>query len=198
MTMEKSYDPKQIEVGDVAGKGMSAALLMSSVQARVQVLAETGDAPGHVVSRLNRSLVGNCPVNRFVTFFFSVLDPVSGELRYANAGHNPPLLIRCDGQVESLDAGGTVLGIVPGQTYDEGRVVMERGDVLALYSDGITEAAPPDSDEEFGAERLAGVLGACRRQGASDMVDEVMRRLSDWTRGAPPADDATLVVVIRN
>lgn len=185
-------------VGDVAGKGMSAALLMSSLQARVQVLAEAGDAPSKVLGRLNRSLVGNCPANRFITFFYSVLDPVSGELRYANAGHNPPVLIRGGGgRVECLEAGGTVLGILPNQAYEEGCVVMDPGDVLALYSDGITEASPPNSDDEFGVGRLAEVLGACRRKGARGMVNEVMRRVSEWTSGAPASDDATLVVVKR-
>jgi sigma-B regulation protein RsbU (phosphoserine phosphatase) len=184
-------------VGDVAGKGLSAALLMSSLQARVQVLAESGDAPAAVVARLNRSLAGACPSNRFVTFFYSVLDPASGELRYSNAGHNPPLLIRSDGSVERLEAGGTVLGILPGWNYDERSVVMEPGDMLALYSDGITEACPPESDDEFGTVRLAESLAAHRAEPVAATLEGAFRAVAQWSGGAPAADDATLVVARR-
>ena len=184
-------------VGDVAGKGMSAALLMSSLQARVQVLAESGGDPARVVARLNRSLIANCPGNRFITFFYAVLNPATGELQYSNAGHNPPLVIRADGRVELLEDGGTVLGVFPDADYAQGSVRLGGGDVVTLYSDGVTETCPPDSDDEFGTERLARFLQEHASETASRAVATAMVCVSEYAGGLAPADDATLVLIRR-
>ncbi len=184
-------------VGDVAGKGMSAALLMSSLQARVQVLAESGGEPAQVVARLNRSLIANCPGNRFITFFYAVLDPATGELQYSNAGHNPPLVLRADGQVESLETGGTVLGVFPNADYAEGSIRLGLGDWVALYSDGITETCPAASEDEFGTEGLAQFLQQHASENACQVVTGAMACVSAYAGGLPPADDATLVLIRR-
>src|SRR5258706_6815536 len=145
-------------LGDVSGKGMQAAILMSAVKGGVQVLF--GGAPDDVatlMSRLDRVVAANFPRNRFVTLFFGLLDPVSGELTYCNAGHNPPFLLRADDSIERLASGGTTLGIFPGMGYEVKHSRLLPGDVLTLYSDGVTEENNP-SGEEFGEERLASLL----------------------------------------
>src|ERR1700691_1247862 len=141
-------------VGDVAGKGMPASLLMSSLQARVQVLFEDGDDLARKIGRLNKAVSANCPDNRFITFFMGIIDPKTGEFVYTNAGHNPPVVVRADGEFETLTgAGGVILGILPLATYQEARTTLNPGDILVLFSDGVTEAADP-ADDEYGEERL--------------------------------------------
>jgi len=183
--------------GDVAGKGMSAALLMSSLQARVQVLAETGGGPAGVVERLNRSIAVNCPENRFITFFYSVLRPSTGELQYSNAGHNPPLLVRSHGAIERLETGGAVLGVFPEQHYEEASVVLQPGDLVAMYTDGVTDACPPDRDVEFGEERLARYLVEHRTESSAHIIEGCLAALRNWMAGALRGDDLTLVVMRR-
>ncbi|MBV9768266.1 MAG: SpoIIE family protein phosphatase [Bryobacterales bacterium] len=184
-------------VGDVAGKGMPAALLMSSLQARVQVLFDDPSDLAALVTRLNRIISSNCPSNRFITFFIGILDPKTGELTYVNAGHNPPLVAHADGAVEKLEGTGLILGILPIATYEQGICRLEPGDAVLLFSDGVTEAVRPDADEEFGEDRLARVLAGLRNQSAHSIIAEINQTVDDFTCGAPPADDITLVVAKR-
>jgi sigma-B regulation protein RsbU (phosphoserine phosphatase) len=187
-----------ILVGDVAGKGMPAALLMSSLQARVQVLFDDPDDLAKRVTRLNRIITSNCPTNRFISFFIGVLDPKTGELTYVNAGHNPPLLVRHDGSVEPLRGTGLILGILPAAQYDQQTCRLEPGDLVVLFSDGVTEACRPDVDEEFGEERLAKTLAQLNDAPAQSIIESTNRILQEFTGGAPPADDITLVVAKRS
>ena len=184
-------------VGDVAGKGMPAALLMSSLQARVQVLFDDPTNLAALVTRLNRIITSNCPANRFISFFFGVLDANTGDFTYVNAGHNPPLLVRGDGAVVKLGGTGLILGILASAQYEQETCRLERGDVLVLFSDGVTEAVRPDVDEEFGEDRLAQVLADLRDEPAQAIVECINQRVHDFTQGAPPADDITLVVAKR-
>jgi phosphoserine phosphatase RsbU/P len=181
-------------VGDVAGKGMPASLMMSSLQARVQVLFEQPDQLAQNVTRLNKAVASNCPDNRFITFFICVLDPATGELTYSNAGHNPPLIVRQNGSVDKLTTGGTILGILPKYVFDEDTARLERGDTLVLFSDGVTEASRLDVDEEFGEDRLAEVIAHSTATDASDLVQEILQAVAAFTKAAPPADDITVVV----
>lgn len=183
-----------IAVGDVAGKGMPAAMLMSSLQARLQILVETDDSPAQIVQRLNRSIAANCPDNRFITFFLASIDPTTGEIRYCNAGHNPPLLIRANGLTEKLEGGGIILGILPIAQYTEHRTVIRQGDVLVLYSDGVSEAMPAGIDEEFGEDRISMSILNRNSVPANEMIDGVMQDLQGWCAGAPYADDVTLLI----
>jgi serine phosphatase RsbU (regulator of sigma subunit)/pSer/pThr/pTyr-binding forkhead associated (FHA) protein len=183
-------------LGDVAGKGMPAAMLMANLQARVQVLSEDPSDIAGLVSRLDRSISSNCPSNRFITLFFGVLDSATGEMQYTNAGHNPPLLIRADGKLETLSGGGTVLGMLPELGYEQRSCKLEPGDMLAIFSDGVTEAVNPD-DEEYGEERLARLLTDNRERAAETLVEMVNQSLDEFCAGAPPADDITLVVARR-
>jgi phosphoserine phosphatase RsbU/P len=183
-------------LGDVSGKGMPASLMMMGLQARVQVLADELQNLAATVNRLNKITCRNCPSNRFITFFFCVLDPATGELAYCNAGHNPPVLVRAKGTVEYLDGGGPVLGILPVVNYSEYGAQLAPGDVLAIYSDGVTEAMNAN-DEEFGDERFAESLKANRHKGAAEIVDAVTQALTAFAAGSPAADDITLVVARR-
>jgi len=182
-----------VVVADVAGKGMSAALLMSNLQARVQILAEEPSDLAQLMVRLNHSVAAHSPANRFITMFFGVIDPRGGEVVFCNAGHNPPILVRKTGEVEMLPGKGTVLGILPEVGYVEQRAELRPGDVLAVYSDGVTEDVSP-AGEEFGEARLAETLSANRDKDAATIVDAVLDRLHEWNEGAPPVDDVTLVV----
>ena len=184
-------------LGDVSGKAMPAALLMTSLQSRVRVLAEDS-VPNiaELMARLNRSTAAHCPDNRFISFFFAVFDPRIGELVYSNAGHNPPLLIRHDGSVERLETGGLLLGIFSSTKYEEGRSRMEAGDVLLIFSDGVTEATDP-AGEEFEESRLVEVLRAHRHVPADEIVQAVKTAVTDWVCGRPFADDLTMVAAKR-
>jgi serine phosphatase RsbU (regulator of sigma subunit) len=185
-----------VALGDVSGKGMPASLMMMALHARVQVLAEDPGDLSLFMSRLNKATCANCPSNRFITFFFSVLNPGTGELRFANAGHNPPVLMKASGQEQMLEGGGPVLGILPIAPYREQTVHLDHGDMLVVYSDGVTEATNHNY-EEFGEERLVQVLREHRNEPSSEIVEAVTKALADFCAGAPQADDITLTVAKR-
>jgi serine phosphatase RsbU (regulator of sigma subunit) len=184
-----------VVIADVAGKGMPAALVMASLQAKVQALADTPGDTADMVGRLNRGMAATCPSNRFVTLFFAVLDPRTGELAYSNAGHNPPYLLRTNGEIAPLEGGGPPLGILPAMRYQEEHAKMEPGDVLLLYSDGVTEAFNP-AGEEFD-ERIKEAAAAKRGETAAAIVEAVHEAVAAWVAGQPPTDDVTVVVARR-
>ena len=192
------YGPSRVAMvlGDVSGKGMPASLLMMGLQARVQVLIEEPKSLAEAMTRLNRITSANCPSNRFISFFHCILDGDTGELTFANAGHNPPLIVRKSGEVEELSGGGPVLGILPNVEYDEYRIRLEEGDTLVIYSDGVTEAANAKS-EEFETDRLGEAVGRVRDQSAGAIVAEVNRAVAEFTAGAPQSDDITFIVARR-
>jgi len=183
-------------LGDVSGKGMPASLLMMQFQARVQLLIEEPESLAAVITRLNRLTATNLPSNRFITFFMCLVDGTSGELVFANAGHNPPLLLRAGGAVQWLEEGGCPLGIIPTMKYDEARERLNPGDVLVVFSDGVTDASNPQGDD-FGEERLAKVVGDHRRESATAILDAVNHAITDWAAGTPLPDDLTLLVARR-
>jgi phosphoserine phosphatase RsbU/P len=186
-----------IMVGDVAGKGMPAALLMSSLQARVHVVFEEPDDLAQKLTRLNKSTCANCPDNRFITFFTCIADPKTGQVTYANAGHNPPLVVRAKGGFELLEgAGGMILGILPMSKYEEASITLDRGDILVLFSDGVTEEVDPN-DQQFGEERLANMVAELSDRPAAEIVQEVHRAVHAFTQGAAAADDITVVIARR-
>lgn len=182
-----------VAVGDVAGKGMSAALLMVNLQARVQMLAEHHTGPAETVSHLNRAMHLVCPENRFVTLFLCQIDPASGEFAYCNAGHNPPVLMDTAGGAQWLEGGGPVLGIFPGVTYEQRVSRLRPGDLIVVYSDGVTEMRNAGG-EEFGEERLIEAIRAHRELSAEELLEAVNRRLDEFAGGVAPPDDLTLVL----
>ncbi len=185
-----------VVVGDVSGKGLPAALLMSSLQAKVQMLRESNPSPGNAVSTLNRSLTERCPLGKFITFFYALLDLPSGTVEYSNAGHNYPLLLRKDGQVETLTGNGLVMGLFSGVHYEVKKTKLAVGDMLVLYSDGVTEATD-SSDVEFGEKGLADFLAARRAIRCEDIVNQLVEHIRQWCGTASFADDFTVVLVRR-
>ncbi|HWR50893.1 MAG TPA: SpoIIE family protein phosphatase [Bryobacteraceae bacterium] len=186
-----------IVVADVAGKGLPASLMMSNLQAKTQAIVEVCQGPSEVVNRLNRGMARTCPGNRFVTLFYCVVNTTTGELTYSNAGHNPPMLVHAAGGVEQLEAGGPVLGILPMMQFQEATATMASGDVLVLYSDGVTEAAN-GQDEEFGEDRLLSVVNSADLKSADAIVAAVHQAVRDFTAGQPQADDITVVAAVRS
>jgi serine phosphatase RsbU (regulator of sigma subunit) len=185
-------------IGDVSGKGLGAALLMSSLQARVHVLFDDPELVAGQIGRLNRSIAANCPGNCFITLFAAVLDPATGNLVYSNAGHNPPLLVHANGSVELLEATGLPLGISRDASYEQNSCRLEHGDVLVLFSDGVTEACAPDADEDFGEQRLVGVVQRKRNSPAASLIEAINTEVLSFTAGAAAADDITLVIARRS
>ncbi|HYN25461.1 MAG TPA: SpoIIE family protein phosphatase [Pyrinomonadaceae bacterium] len=185
-----------IALGDVSGKGTAAALLMSSLHASVHAQTGSHDTLSETISAVNRYLADNIPANRFVTLFYAELDPASGALSFLNAGHNPPLIVHAAGTVEQLASGGLPLGIKRNAEYREGRTQMQMGDILVIYSDGVTEAASP-SGEEFGATRLYEVVSRNIDASAAGVRDRIESALTKFSQGTQAADDITLVIVKR-
>ena len=185
-------DKLAICIADVSGKGISAALLMANVQAAVRAFASNDMSPAQVCSQVNSVLCANTAPDKFVTLFYGVLDS-NRVLRYTNAGHLRPVLIRAAGQVVHLENGGALLGVFPRWKYEDSVARIEPGDLLLLFTDGITEAATPQ-EEEFGEERLIAAV----RQGTPLSIDElqskIFREVRDFCQSRL-ADDATLLIV---
>jgi sigma-B regulation protein RsbU (phosphoserine phosphatase) len=181
-------------IADVSGKGISAAILMANLQALLRALTAGGDAPGDVCRKLNRHLHQVMDSTRFATFFYGEWTRSEGRIRYVNAGHNPPLLIR-PGQTTLLGTGGIPLGIFADAEFETGQVGLDQGDLLLLYSDGITEArSHRDREEEFGEQRLEQIARAHREAAPGEIERAVLGAVRRWS-AAEPEDDMTLVVV---
>jgi sigma-B regulation protein RsbU (phosphoserine phosphatase) len=181
-----------VVIADVAGKGIGAALLSTALQARILILAEEMQSLGQFMTRLNASTCKKIAEDRFITLFFGLIDTDRHELVYCSAGHTPPLLARADDTVERLAAGGIVLGLIPDVVYEQTVVKVSPGDVLLLYTDGVTECLSVN-DEEFGEERLALALREHRQESAAGIVDAVMRAVNDWRHNLEQSDDITMV-----
>lgn len=203
-------------IGDVAGKGISAALMMAGLQSmlhtqfdltrdslvRRAVAGDGGstappaaDAVAALVGQLNRQLYRQIARGRFVTFFCGLYDDDTGELTYTNAGHPPPMILR-DGALHRLEKGGVVLGIFPGARYEQETVSLQPGDLFLLFTDGITE--PENSyGEEFGEQRLLALIGRNAHRSAAEIVEAVMSAVREWTGSPELQDDMTVVVARR-
>jgi phosphoserine phosphatase RsbU/P len=170
--------------------------LMSSLHAAIHAQSASHDSLVATISAVNRYLADNIPANRFVTLFYAELDPESGALSFLNAGHNPPLIVHSAGTVEQLASGGLPLGIKRDADYREGRTQLQLGDVLVIYSDGVTEAVSP-TGEEFGSTRLYEVVARNIEASASGIRDRIESSLTKFAQGTSAADDITLVIVKR-
>jgi serine phosphatase RsbU (regulator of sigma subunit) len=183
-----------LALGDVAGKGSPAALLMALLLAMMRTLVDEGLEGAALAARLNAQIVKHAPRSRFITLFVGTLDPSTGELVYVNAGQNPPLLRRTNGSYEHLRAGGIALGMFDHSTYTAGRTLLDTGDVLVLYSDGVTEAHNV-AGEEFGEERMVSVLKQHHHEAASVVLDKLIDEVKRFAKGAEQYDDVTALVV---
>ena len=194
-----------LALGDVAGKGSPAALLMALLLAMLRTLVDEGCQGADLAARLNTQIVKHAPGSRFITLFIAVLDPATGDLRYVNAGQNPPLLRRGNGAYDQLREGGMALGMFAEATYKEGHTTMHAGDVIVMYSDGVTEAEDGSGQpfDEVGVQRTtdAGDWGSARELGwalfaAVQVHTEERRLLDDLTvliaRRLPPLPQVVL------
>jgi serine phosphatase RsbU (regulator of sigma subunit) len=183
-----------VGLGDVAGKGMAAALLMTDLRATMRAQVETGRPIVDLTSRLNRSIFENVRGERFITLMVAMVNGETGEVSYVNGGHNPPYLLRADGALETLTVGGLLLGVFPEAAYESACVTMRAGDVLLLYSDGVTEARNPEG-EDYGEEKLESFLRTHRELAPEAMVNRLIEEIQRFTNAARLADDVTVVVI---
>ncbi|MFP5227221.1 MAG: SpoIIE family protein phosphatase [Acidobacteriota bacterium] len=186
-----------LAIGDVSGKGISAALLMASLRASLRGV--TLDNPrdfANLMHKVNRLVYEASASNRYATFFFAAYDPQSRRLECVNAGHNPPVVLR-NGQVIRLEAGGPVVGLLPFAPYTEQAITLEPGDLLLLYTDGISEAMT-HADEEWGEERMIEAASAVQDQHAGDVLRALFVAADEFTAGAPQHDDMTLLILKLN
>jgi phosphoserine phosphatase RsbU/P len=183
-------------LGDVSGKGMPAALMVSTLHSALRLLLDHTAFGPSLLEKLNRHIVESSAANKFITMMLAELDPHTGVLHYMNAGHNPGILLRVGGGVELLGAGGLPLGLMPEARYQSRAVTLEPGDLLCIYSDGITEAESPD-DEEFGTGRLIDLLRRESGRPLSELMAEIPRAVGEFSQGLPQGDDQTVVLVRR-
>jgi sigma-B regulation protein RsbU (phosphoserine phosphatase) len=186
-------------VADVAGKGISAALLMASLQASLRSETGRGGDLALLMTNLNRRVYEASSTNRYATFFYAEYSPGNRMLEYVNAGHNPPILMRRNGSdwdVRILEASGTVVGLLEGSTYEQARVQLISGDYLVAFTDGVSEAMNA-ADEEWGEERLTETIRACAESSlpAAEMMRRILSAADTFVAGAKQHDDMTLVVL---
>ena len=184
-----------LAMGDVAGKGIPAALLMALLQGSLRTLLSAGLRGADLMRTLNAHLHANIPSNRLITLFYAEYDPFTGSLRYVNGGHNAPFVLR-PGGVERLDATGVCLGIVPDAVYDVLETTLVPGDRLFLYTDGITEAFDA-LDHEYGEERLEARLVAQRALAPPELIESVREDVLAFCGNVRPRDDMTMMLVAR-
>lgn len=183
-------------IADVSGKGTPASLLMANVQAAVRALAQLDLPLDDLTARINDVIYQNTAADKFITAFFGLLDPSTGTFSYVNAGHNPPLLFAAE-QVHSLDCGGVILGIMPSiLPYEVGMVHMEPGDLLILYTDGVSEALNANR-EEYGEARLRRLFEGGHAPSAVAAMERLRGDVLEFTRGAAQSDDITILAVRR-
>jgi len=183
-----------IAIGDISGKGIPAAMLMSNLQAALRISALQTQNTSKVIKQLNIHITRTTSPEKFATFFYSVFDIHNFTLEYTNAGHNFPILWHRSGTYSSLRQGGIVIGVMKDAVYRSNRVTLKPGDFLVMYTDGVTEAVNP-YDEVFGEQRLIHVLGKTTQQSAKGIMETVLNAVIDFTHGHLQSDDLTLVVL---
>jgi sigma-B regulation protein RsbU (phosphoserine phosphatase) len=183
-----------IVIADVSGKGVPAALLMAFLRASLRAATHIGYATHISMSKVNYLLWESIERNQFVTAFYGVLDATNRTLTYSNAGHNPPLLLEADGTARFQERGGVPLGMFRDSRYYEYFQTIEPGQLLVLYTDGLTEAMN-STEEEYGRDRLVTAARQCRDLSARDMVDFIHRDLISWTEGRGAHDDVTIFII---
>jgi sigma-B regulation protein RsbU (phosphoserine phosphatase) len=180
---------------DVAGKGTSAALLVSAVKMAVQVSAPHSSGPDKTLESLNQAICDLTNQERPVSFFYGCLEIEQGSLGYSNGGHHPPFLIKNSSrEMISLETGGPVLGLIPGTRYESSTVKLEPGDLLVFYTDGIVEAENPEG-EPYSQERLVSLVKSHQGRGASELIESVYQSVAEFRGSSLAEDDSTLLVV---
>ena len=181
-------------LGDIAGKGIAAGMWFTNLAGLLQSYGHPDSDPAAIASEINRHLCYLRPVAPFVTAFLAQIDCDRGEVIYCNAGHFPPMLLRADGPAELLQTGGPLLGAVEDATFESGRIVLEPGDTLVAYSDGVLECRNA-AGEEFGSDRLLAALQQTSRSSAKNTLLTLLAAVQDFANGSPPSDDISLTVI---
>jgi sigma-B regulation protein RsbU (phosphoserine phosphatase) len=193
-----SIDPCRLAVivADVSGKGISAALLMASL--RAALIAEIGPQfrLENVAAKLNDFVHSSSAANRFISCFVCDLDMTTGQLRYVNAGHNPPIILSKDGKVRRLDPTGFCLGMFPSVSYDVAEVTVDKGEIVVLYTDGVTDARN-SAGQDFGEDNLIGLLKKSAKKPTAEIVFKVNAELGRFSSGVDAFDDMTMIVLKR-
>ena len=191
-----SITPKRygIAIADVSGKGAGAALLMASLQASMRALIRDDMDLDDMVGLVNNIIFQNTDLDKYITFFYGVLDIDKNTFAYCNAGHNPPFFIRADHEITELKEGGIVLGMMPDVMYQTGKVTIQPGDRILMYTDGITEAMDA-SGEEFGETRVKQISESFPEASARELMEHVLKAAQSFSTGDSEDDDMTLVVV---
>jgi phosphoserine phosphatase RsbU/P len=184
-----------LAIGDVSGKGTPASLLMANIQATIRALVPLDLPLTELTARVNDLMCPNTGGSRFVTFFWGCLDHRRRVFTYVNAGHNHPYLLHADGSMDRLDKGGMILGVMPTMVpYEDGTVALKDGDLLVLFTDGVSEAMNAAS-EEYGEERLEAIIRKAGRWGAQGLIDIIHQDIIAHAHGAPQSDDITMMVM---
>ena len=185
-----------LAVGDVAGKGLGAALLMANLQASLRTTSEMGVPLAESAEKINTLIYDNTPTELFITFFMTSIDTAADRIKYVNAGHNPPILVRSDGRIERLSEGGLLFGVMRNAEYVEGITDFNSGDTLLLYTDGVSEAMNAD-EEEFGEDRIISVISENRAKNSEELLHEIERSIEEFHGSSKYSDDFTLLAVRR-
>jgi len=181
-------------IADVAGKGIPAALLMVFLRASLRAATHIGYATHISMAKVNYLLWESIERNQFITAFYGILDAANRTLSYSNAGHNPPLLIDAQGETRFIERGEQPLGMFRETRYHEYYHTFKPGEILVLYTDGVTEAANPEG-EEFGRDRLANAVKDAADLTARELIGHMHKSVNDWTNGLGWNDDATFFVI---
>jgi len=185
-------------IADVSGKGMPASLLASNIQAALRGQCHTNDAPGVVLERINQQIHASTDPEHFATLFLAIFDPTTRQLQYSSGGHNAPVLIRNDGSLELLEKGGLPLGAFDFGTYEEGNITLHEGDLLFLYTDGLTETKDRDDDLDFGEDRLNDLLRDHRDIELPELfttVNTALQNFSGLADDQAADDDITMIAL---
>jgi len=185
-----------IVIADVSGHGVSAALLMASLRASLQAAVPGMNDIVSLAGKLNAMLCRDSESHKFISFFFGILDRTQNEIRFVNAGHNPPLLVDAAGGSRELGGTGLCLGMFPSASYGMMSMAIQPGEILCLFTDGIVESRNPDK-EEFGDERLIELIHEARDLPVRGIIDKVFENISGFTHYADPADDMTIIAIKR-
>src|SRR5712691_9970424 len=181
-------------IADVSGKGVPAALLMAFLRASLRAATHIGYAPHISMTKVNYLLWESIERNQFVTAFYGILDTTNRTLAYSNAGHNPPILIDADGTARFEERGGVPLGMFRDSRYYEYYVTIDPGQMIVLYTDGVTEAMNAN-DEEYGRDRLVDAVKRARHLSSRELIDSIHRDVIDWTEGRGAHDDVTFFII---
>ena len=200
-----------VALGDISGKGIPAALMMASLQASLRAEAmRAGNEIAELMSRVNQALYEASSADRYATFFYAQFDPASRRLTYVNGGHCAPLLFRAGGadaadgapgverlgskKIERLDEGGPVIGLIPECAYEQAELTLATGDLLVIFTDGVSEAMN-SALEEWGEDRLIATVRAAQGCDASETITRILEAADQFAAGAPQHDDMTLIVL---